>query len=174
MNKKPLKIIANPFLFYTGTTYVVLSFIICLYIALFSVTPDDVDPPEDVNLVRGTFIFLGVAMIGAGLLCMPRWLEIITFENDVIKFKSAFHKEIIKLSINYQFVYLAYYSHIGLPIKFIVISQRKLTKNELENINQIKSNEQIIKIRYSKKTISKLQQVLTEKQKNQLDKQLKK
>ena len=172
MNKKPLKIIANPILFYGGTIFVIFVFLLCLYMAFFIITPDVINPPEDINLIRGWFIFLGVAMIGAGLLCMPRWLQIITFEKDVIKFKMAFHKEVVKTYSNYQFVYLAYYSHLGLPVNFIVLSKRKLNQNELENINLVKSNEQIIKIKYSAKTIIKLKQVLTEKQKNQLAKQL--
>lgn len=172
MNKKPLKIIANPYLFYGGIIFCIFCFLLCLYMAFIVITPDIVNPPEDTKLIRGWFVFMGVAMIGAGFLCMPRWLEIIAFEENVIKFKSAFHKEIIKPYSNYHFAYLAYYSHLGLPVKFIVLSQRKLNQSELENINKVKSNGQIIKIKYSKKTLSKLQQVLTEKQKNQLDKQL--
>lgn len=174
MNKKALQIIANPILFYCGTLFVIFVFLLCLFMTFFVITPDVVNPPEDTKLIRGWFVFMGVAMIGAGLLCMPRWLEIITFEKNVIKFKSAFHKEIIKPYSNYHFVYLAYYSHLGLPVKFIVLSQRKLNQSELENINKVKSNGQVIKIKHSEKTISKLQQVLTEKQKNQLDKQLNK
>ena len=172
MKKKSLRIIANPHLFYGGTIYVVFVFLLSLYVAFFIITPDSVNPPEDTNLIRGIFVFLGIAMIGAVILCMPRWLEIITFEKDVIKFKPAFGKETIKHCSSYQFVQMAHYSHLGLPVRFIVISQKKLTKSELENINKIKSNGQVIKVRYSAKTIIKLQQVLTEKQKNQLNKLL--
>ena len=172
MKKKPLRIIANPHLFYGGTIYVVFVFLLSLYVAFFIITPDSVNPPEDTNLTRGFFVFSGIAIIGAGILCMPKWLEIITFEKDVIKFKPAFRKKIIKQYSDYQFIHLAHYSHLGLPIRFIVISQRKLTKSELENINKIKSNGQVIKVKYSAKTITKLQQVLTEKQKNQLNKLL--
>lgn len=172
MNKKTLKIIANPYLFYGGTMYVIFVVFLCLCMAFLIITPDNVKSIEDLYLIRGIFVFLGIAMIGAGILCLPRMLEIITFEKDVIKFKSAFHKEIIKPYSNYQFVYLAHYSHIGLSVKFIVLSQKKLNQTEIENINRVKSNGQIIKIKYSVKTIAKLQQVLTEKQKNQLNKQL--
>ncbi len=174
MNKKSLKIIANPFLFYGGTIFVIFCFILCLWVSLFVITPDSVDTPEDVNLVRGFFMFLGVTMIGAGLLCIPRWLEIITFEKDVIKFKPAFHKEVTKSYNNYQFAYFAHYSHIGFSVKFIVLSTRKLNTYELKNINKVKSDEQIIKIKYNKKTLTKLQYFLIEKQNNQLNKQINK
>ena len=174
MNKKPLKIIANPPLFYGAIIYVVFCFLLCFCMAFFVITPDLVEPPEDTTSVKAIFIFSGVAMISAGILCMPRWLQIITFEKDVVKFKTAFGKEITKPYSNYQFIYLAHYSHLGLPVNFIVFSQRELNKSELENINKTKSDEQIIKIKYSEKTLSQIQCFLTDKQLNQLNNQLNK
>lgn len=174
MNKKPLKIIADPFLFYGGLIAVIFCFTLSFYIAFFVITPDLVEPPEDTNSVKAIFIFLGSAMVIAGIISLPRWLNIITFDKEYIKFKTPFHKEITEQYHNYQFVYVGYYSYLGFSIAYIVLSKAKMSNNQLENIEQVKADGQIIKIKYSDKALAKLQPFLTEKQNHQLNKQLNK
>ena len=55
--------------------------------------------------------------------------------------------------------------HVAVVVDFIVLSKRKLSTKELDQINDVRPSADLIKIRYKKKTYQKLLEVLPEKQK---------
>ena len=58
---------------------------------------------------------------------------------------------------------------MGRYVWYIVIAQRQLSANELSAINHIPNSEEVVKIRYSKKTVKKLKSIFPAKLIVQLD-----
>ena len=113
-------------------------------------------------IICGTIELL---MVGASLLALPQWYTKITFTEDSIQVKRAFHKPICHPYKHYSYVYRATYWHgsplgIGYYPQFLVFSRRSMRQVELENINQVYEADKIIKLRITKRRYKKLNAVL--------------
>lgn len=105
---------------------------------------------------------------------MPRWLVTITFGEEGIEYCAAFKKKTVKPYSSYPYVYRAWYRHggmlpIGYDAVYIVISQGKLSSEELQHINQVGISDAVIKIRYSKNVYETLQEILPDKHRYRLE-----
>jgi hypothetical protein len=124
------------------------------------------------------FIFLGIGMLGAGAICMPRWYSYFQIEDGELIYKMAFHKPVRTALKKYRYIYKAYYEHrtvisgfIGRPSHFsyyIVISTVMLRSEILSNINKIPSSPETLKIKYTSKMYKLLFDQLDEKQQKRL------
>ena len=162
------KIYLNPLLLFCGIFYCVLC--ICLCVVMIFIV--DADNPDRAGIIA-IFAFFCVAMLTAGLLCMPRWYSYIRITKEKIEYKCAFRKAEEFLLNRYSYIYKAYYIHYtpitsGRRFYFIILSTKSLNKDELTHINKIPSSLQTIKIRYRKKTYDNLLKALSSKQSKQL------
>lgn len=63
---------------------------------------------------------------------------------------------------------------MGRYVWYIVIAQRQLSANELSAINHIPNSEEVVKIRYSEKTVNKIKSILPANLISQLDRAISK
>lgn len=172
--KKNVKIITNPLLLFSGLICVIITsgMGFAFTILIYNGTIHAASETDKIGcaLILG---FLGLAMIGAGLLCLPQWLVVITLTDTEVRYRAAFKKAVKKQYKNFPYVSKAWYKHRGLlPIGYnayyIVLSEGRLSGDEQKHINQISISDSVIKIRYRKKVYEKLLEILPEKQKTQL------
>lgn len=61
---------------------------------------------------------------------------------------------------------------MGKDIWYIVIAQRQLTANELNAINGVSNSKEVVKIRYTEKTVKKLKSILPASHIDQLNREV--
>ena len=160
--KKNFKIIASPFLFFGGIfLYVMILSVFCI----FWFGSYDYESRYD-QLFMQIFALLISSVLF--VLCIYKskvFFATIHFTKDGIEFHTALKKPVFTTYQQCQNVAYASYWH-GSPVGvgalkwFIVISERKLSKYELEHINQIPVSSNVLKIEYSKKRREKLMEIL--------------
>lgn len=164
MQSNRVVISANPVLFW-GYIFVILVIMgggcIAMIVCLSTIWHD--------NMVNGdSRIIFGVLFV---LLCIsaaltsPRWWSFITLSENGIKYKAAFHKSVVNPYTAYRYVYRGTYRHgslVGISYnpQYLVLSQRKMTTEELTQINNVMPSDKVIKIRYSKRIHKKLSRIL--------------
>ena len=111
---------------------------------------------EDKNFMFQSYAFIGVGIIGFFLWISnwPQWFASIILDENSITTKCGLKKHSEPYS-KYHHVYIADYYHYGFRPCFIVISKNKVAKDSLSHINMVPVDENIIKIRYSKKRSGK-------------------
>lgn len=109
------------------------------------------------------FILIAIGCFGSfgWFMFWPQWFSAIVLEKDSITIKVG-KKKITESYDMYPCVYLADYYHNGFRPCFIVFAKTGLFEDELTHINRIPVDENVIKIRYSKKTYAKLMEILPE------------
>ena len=164
--EKKIKIYCDKQTMVLGVIWTTVSIISCLAFTILT----------SVGLIETTndtafIIFwglLGIACILSSVLTMPRWAAYITLDKNGIYFHSPFHKKSFQpYSLN-SYIYRAKYFHgsavgLGYYRDFIVISQKRLTNDELEHINNVGVSKEVIKIKYSKRNMLALKSVLPDK-----------
>lgn len=111
------------------------------------------------------FSFFIFVSIGCGTLLwvdkgFRYWLTKIKISEKDIKIHNVFEKtKTLDFSIHKK-VFYGYMVVRGIPEWFIIISNRTLSRYELENLNKIKQTDDYIKIKYSKKRREQLMEIL--------------
>lgn len=173
MKSKKVVVLANPVLFW-GYIIVFLGVMgggcIAMIACLSTVWRD--------SMVNGdSRIVFGVMFV---LLCVsaaftaPRWWIFITLSENEIRYKAAFHKPASHPYAAYRYVYRGTYWHgslvgVGFRPRYLILSQRKMTTEELTQINHVMPSEKVIKLRYSGRVHRKLSRILPESCRRQVD-----
>lgn len=160
--KKRIKIIASPFLYFGGIFFyaVVISTFCIFWFGSY-----DYETLSDQLFMRTFALLISSVLLALCAYESKKFFAMIHFTKDGVEFHTAFQKPILKTYKQYRNVVYASYWH-GSPVGigsikwFIVISERKLSKYELEHINQIPVSSNVLKIEYSKKRREKLMEIL--------------
>ena len=78
------------------------------------------------------------------------------FRKDGVEFRQAFRKTEVHTYKEYPYVNKAFYPYYGLPMYYMVLSNRRLRDAELCQINNVRVGPGMIKIRYNKKNYERL------------------
>ncbi len=93
-----------------------------------------------------------------------RWCLLLTFNENYLLYKPLFRKGKQIRYANYPCIRYAYYMHGNLlaayKVDYFILTNRRLSDDELSHINLVAPNEDLIKIRYTRKTYLKLISVL--------------
>lgn len=93
-----------------------------------------------------------------------RWCLMITFDQDGVLYKPLFRKGIRLKYSNYPRIQHAYYMHGNLiaayKVNFFVFTNRRLSHEELTQINEVAPSSDLLKIRYTQKNYKKLIEAL--------------
>ena len=75
------------------------------------------------------------------------------FRKDGVEFRQAFRKTEVHTYKEYPYVNKAFYQYYGIPVYYMVLSNRRLRDAELCQINNVRVGPGMIKIRYNKKKL---------------------
>lgn len=122
------------------------------------------DPTEviQIRLLFGSLLLvLWIALVASS----PRFLCTVTLSKTAITVWLPFRKKETFSYKQFRFVYCGGYFHgnvlgMGKNIWYIVIAQRRLTTNELTNINHVSNSKEVVKIRYTPKNYETIRNVL--------------
>ena len=78
------------------------------------------------------------------------------FTKDGVEYRQAFRKTEVHTYKEYPYVNKAFYPYYGLPMYYMVLSNRRLRDAELCQINNVRVGPGMIKIRYNKKNYERL------------------
>ena len=78
------------------------------------------------------------------------------FTKDGIEYRQIFRKTEVHTYKEYPYVSKAFYPYYGLPMYYMVLSNRRLRDAELCQINNLRVGPGMIKIRYNKKNYERL------------------
>ena len=78
------------------------------------------------------------------------------FTKDGIEYRQIFRKTEVHTYKEYPYVNKALYPYYGLPMYYMVLSNRRLRDAELCQINNVRVGPGMIKIRYNKKNYERL------------------
>lgn len=103
---------------------------------------------------------LAVCNAVAMLSCTPRWGVRLMFTKENILYKPLFRKaKVLEYSSLPRTVY-AYYMHGNMlsayKVHFFVLTNKRLNREELSNINEVAQNDELIKIRYTHRTYKRI------------------
>lgn len=115
-------------------------------------------------------VFAFIWWIGV-FLCFPRWFANITLDSRGILFKAPFKKTKYTEYERYGYIYCASYSHFGIPVRYVVVSQIKLSDYQLTHINSVPQSYKTIKILLNKDNKTKLEAIFPKWYISQLNKQ---
>ena len=110
------------------------------------------------------FMLLMMCSVVISCCITERWCLMITFERDGVLYKPLFRKGTRIQYSNYPRIQYAYYMHGNMfaayKVNFFVFTNRRLSNEELTQINQVAPSSDLIKIRYTRKTYKKLLEAL--------------
>lgn len=124
------------------------------------------------NLNDGQFFkyLIFVAVVGLPYFCLmlwvlPRFFVMITLSEDCIRYKPLFCKAMEVKWKDWKNIYPATYYHgspfgVGYYPAFLVLAKRSVSVNELQHVNVVKNDDQILKIRITKRSYKKLASIL--------------
>ena len=78
------------------------------------------------------------------------------FTKDGIEYRQIFRKTEVHTYKEYPYVNKAFYPYYGIPVYYMVLSNRRLRDAELCQINNVRVGPGMIKIRYNKKNYERL------------------
>ena len=129
------------------------------------VNKSSVANPSEIVSIR---IMFGALLLGLWLALIassPRFLCTLTLSQTAITVWMPFRKSETISYAHFKFIYCGKYFHgniagMGKDIWYIVIAQRRLTSNDLNAINHVQNSKEVVKIRYTEKTVKKLKSIL--------------
>ena len=161
---KKIIICANPTLFWAYIVVIlgVMGGICISMIVLFSTVWRTGSLNGEGQWFFGVLLFL---LYISTALVAPRWWIFITLSENGIKYKAAFHKSVVNPYSAYRYIYRGTYWHgslfgVGYRPQYLVLSQRRLKSDELAQINNVMPSDKVIKIRFSKRLLRKLKDML--------------
>lgn len=155
--------------------YLIVISALCIYVIMQLQTGEMKTETENdrigIQVIFGVLGFLNILAVMAG---SNRWLATFIFTDDGISYRAGFRKATVQPYRAFRYIYAARYFH-GSPIgignyrRFIVLSTRRLSTDEIENINQVAPSTVVVKIRFRKSTYEKICSILPAKQRVQLE-----
>ena len=91
------------------------------------------------------------------------------FTKDGIEYRQIFRKTEVHTYKEYPYVNKAFYPYYGIPVYYMVLSNRRLRDAELCQINNVRVGPGMIKIRYNKKNYERLLSIVPSRTKLHLD-----
>ena len=148
---KKCTVFANEILVYA---YIVLDLIVVLMAGIMWF----IDP------LGGWIMLLAILAIVTSCRITERWCLMITFDQDGVLYRPLFRRGIRLKYSNYPRIQYAYYMHGNMiaayKVNFFVFTNRRLSHEELTQINEVAPSSDLIKIRYTRKTYKKLIEAL--------------
>ncbi len=148
--KAAIKIYFNKKLFVSGMILIAIflgSWFALLYVATDAFT---------VWLTRGDDILFFLLQLAVS--CIVSFLILYTgcnahmiFTEDGIEYRQAFKKTELHSYREYFYVNKAFYMYYGMPMYYMVLSNRRLRNEEICQINNVRISATMLKIRYNKK-----------------------
>lgn len=174
---RKIRIFCDRTLLFTIMFFAVVSSIVTIGTMFGIVHEGSVANPSDVVLIRTMF---GVLLLGLWLALVassPRYFCTLTLSDTAISVWIPFKKRETFSYTQFRFVYCGKYFHgnaagMGKDIWYIVIAQRQLTANELNAINGVSNSKEVVKIRYTEKTVKKLKSILPASHIDQLNREV--
>ncbi len=151
---KKCTLLANRVLTYTGIGLIVYMFALLLLCFLVGVE------------IAGCLAILAMILFMVIVMCCitPRWFLLITFDENGVTYRPLFRKGIQMKYSDYPRIQYAYYMHgngvAAYKVHFFVLTDRRLSYAESSHINDVAPAQNLIKIRYTRKTYQKLISVL--------------
>ena len=165
-NNRSIRIQAHNALLIVGILWEVCTQLliwVTIYVLLYH------SPPTSDDVAGASFFMFVSALVAvAFFLALPRWSVTLTFDFESIRYKTAFRKEFVRPYESYPYVFRASYTHVCYKPVFIVFANRRLSSYEQTHINQVGIADDMIKIRYSKKTLMRMLEVLPPRPRSQL------
>lgn len=160
-DKGEIKLLANPALLFECILAFGSAYIMCFTMLYWSRN-------DEIDIIR-IWIFMTFLTFLITIIGLQQYLVIINFNQTGFRVKRAFKRPIEK-KYDCLYIYQAYYMYYGFKrIDFIVFSERRLTNDELCNINQVPISDKIVKVRLREKSIKKLKTVLPQKYASKLN-----
>ena len=148
---KKCTVLANEVLAYTYFVYHAVMVLISGFIWLYE--------PLGVWIM-----LLAISSVVVSCCITERWCLMLTFDRDGVLYKPLFRKGMRIQYSNYPRIQYAYYMHGNMfaayKVNFFVFTNRRLSNEELTQINQVAPSSDLIKIRYTRKTYKKLLEAL--------------
>ena len=147
---KKCTLLANRVLTYTGIGLIVYMFALLLLCFLVGVE------------IAGCLAILPMHLIVVITMCCitPRWCLLITFDEEGVTYRPLFRKGVRMKYSDYPRIQYAYYMHgngvVAYKVHFFVLTDRRLSSDESSHINDVAPAQNLIKIRYTRKTYQKL------------------
>ena len=171
---KKIRILSDCVLLSSIIIMLVLYAALTVWIAFFALNEKTVSDISEIVPLRIGICFLFVLMLIAVVASSPRFLCVIALSKTAIAVWLPFHRKKIFTYKQFRNVYCGGYFHgnvfgLGHNVWYIVLSQRKLSTSELNQINQLPNSEDVIKIRYTPKVCKRLRYILPDGHVRQLD-----
>lgn len=170
---KKIRLISDPLTLYMAITMIVAHAIATVY-AISLIREDTVTNSADILPIRLSFVFLFCALFIVTVIVSPRYLCLITLSETVITIWVPFRRKRSFTYKQFRNIYCGGYFHgniagVGRIVWYFVLSQRHLSTEELNQINLVPNSEEVVKIRYSRKTYEKLRMILPSDRIRQLE-----
>ncbi len=114
------------------------------------------------------FYLLDIITYAISIYCLPQWFASVKLTNEGIIYQIPFRKKEKMEYDQFNYVKIAYYTHIFKKRYFLVMSKKHIPASVLCNINQLKPDETVVKVSLSKRNYSLLYRVLPDNIKNEL------
>ena len=106
------------------------------------------------------FYLLDIALYVISIYCVSQWYASVKLTTTGIIYIIPFRKKKEIAYEYFKYVKIAYYTHIFKKRHFLVMSQKYILSSDLCNINQLKSDNTIVKLNLSNKNYRSLCRVL--------------
>jgi hypothetical protein len=162
---KKQKLWCDPFLAYGGAvmdTVAILGGGFCIYWGIYLIISEEFN--DWFFMSFGLFV-LPLFSIAAFLYFTPVWFSRVVLDKEGIYLDKVISKSKKRSYSEFPIVKVAYYTHFITPRYFLVLSSRGINTYELAKINQIQSDESIVKIKLNKRVYKKLMNILPDSHK---------
>lgn len=170
---KKIRLISDPVTLTMNVVLVAVTIPLYFFMVL-CLHEGNVNPPTAVVPFRIVWSIMHIILYIAIISASPRYLCVITLSETAITIWVPFRKKKSFTYKQFRNIYCGGYFHgniagIGKIVWYIVLAQRHLSSNELNQINLVSNSEEVVKIRYSRKNYEKLCTILPSDRIRQLE-----
>lgn len=171
---KKVRMICDPTLLVAVILLIVIYTIATIWTMFVIVHEGTVANPSEIIPIRILFGTLLGGVLLAIVASSPRFLCTITLSETAITVWVPFRKKETFSYKQFRYIYCGGYFHgniagVGQNVWYMVIAQRHLSSNELNQINHVSNSGEVVKIRYTRKNYEKLRTILPPSHIHQLD-----
>ena len=127
---------------------------------------------EDAIIVAGFFLFLALVSIGILFACSSKLYVKVTLDETGIITKSGLKKAVVRPYSDYHYIYRGWYWHgsggFGKNVYYIVLSHRRLSDKQLQQINLVANDGDTVILKYTAERLRKLLAILPREQRYSL------
>ncbi len=171
IGKKAIKVFCDPLATAMASAWLFIAMPFCsaaFIYGAFIYESNGIETVSDVIIVAIIGLVF-VATYAASIYCLPQWFASVKLTASGIIYHTPFHKEKETAYDRFNYVKVAYYTHIYKKRYFLVMSRKFIPSSDLCNINHIKSDEKVVKVSLSKRNYRLLCRVLPDSIKNDLE-----